>query len=176
VTFTGRYWLDGLHVNSGGPSSEDFVASSSVVSSATSLLLSVRNHHVPPIAPSLPALVNQTQTVGYAYLLNGLGMGCSCGIGTGGNVVVQGSTFLMLGAGGTVLGVTASVDVNGNANNDTESSLILFGEQIPNLTGPGVFLNPQGIVNAATYSPVGDYVSPGEFIQMYGSGFELPAA
>jgi uncharacterized protein (TIGR03437 family) len=86
---------------------------------------------------------------------------------------VEGSTFLMLGAGGTVLGVTTSVDINGNANNDTASYLILFGEQIPNLTGPvgGVFLNPQGIVNAATYSPVGDYISPGEFIQLYGSGF-----
>jgi uncharacterized protein (TIGR03437 family) len=157
-------------VNSGG-SSEDFVASTSVVSSATSLLLTSRYHQVPSAAQSLPALVNQTQTLGYAYLVNGLGMGCGCGIGTGGNVVVEGSTFLMLGAGGTVLGVTTSVDINGNANNDTASYLILLGEQIPNLTGPGVFLNPQGIVNAATYSPVGDYISPGEFIQLYGSGF-----
>jgi uncharacterized protein (TIGR03437 family) len=119
----------------------------------------------------VPALVNQTQTLGYAFLLNGLGGGCGCGIGTGGNVVVQGSNFLMVGAGGTLLGVTTSVDVNGNANNDTVSYLILFGEQIPNLTGPGVFLNPQGIVNAATYAPVGDFISPGEFIQLYGSGF-----
>ncbi len=170
VNFTGRYWLDGIEVNSGG-STEDFVASTSVIASAASLLLTSRYHQVPSAAASLPPLVNQTQTLGYAYLLNGLGMGCGCGIGTGGNVVVQGSNFLMLGAGGTLLGITTSVDINGNANNDTASYLILFGEQIPNLTGPGVFLNPQGIVNAATYAPVGDYISPGEFIQLYGSGF-----
>ena len=170
LNFTGRYWFNGFGVKS-GELSQDFVASASVVPSVTSLLLSARDHQVPPIAASVPPLVNQTQTLAYAYLEAGLGNGCSCGIGTGGNVVVQGSNFLMLGAGGTMLGITTSVDVNGNANNDTVSYLILFGEQIPNLTGPGVFLNPQGIVNAATYSPVGDYVSPGEFIQLYGSGF-----
>ncbi len=169
VNFTGRYWLDGIGVNA-GKSSQDLVASISVLSSASSLLLTARSHQAPPAAAPLPALMNETETLGYAYLLNGLGNGCGCGIGTGGNVVVQGSNFLMVGAD-TVLGVTTSVDVNGNANNDTTSYLILFGEQIPNLTGPGVFLNPQGIVNAATYAPAGDYISPGEFIQMYGSGF-----
>jgi uncharacterized protein (TIGR03437 family) len=103
--------------------------------------------------------------------LNGLGMGCGCGIGTDENVAVSGTTFLMSGNNGTLLALTPSVDVNGTTNADTTTYLIMFGQQIPNLTGPGIFLNPQGIVNAATYAPVGDSVSPGEFIQMYGSGF-----
>ncbi len=80
-------------------------------------------------------------------------MDCGCGIGDYQNVVVAGTTFLMSGNNGTLLGVTPSVDVNGTANADTNSYLILFGKQIPNLTGQGVFLNPQGIVNAATYAP-----------------------
>jgi len=98
-------------------------------------------------------------------------MGCGCGIGAQENVVVSGTTFLMAGNNGTLLGLTPSTDVNGTTNADTNSYEIFFGQQVPTLTGPGIFLNPQGIVNAATYAPVGDYVSPGEFIQLYGSGF-----
>lgn len=38
------------------------------------------------------------------------------------------------------------------------------------LKGSGVFLNPRGIVNAASGSPFTASVSPGEFIMLYGSG------
>jgi uncharacterized protein (TIGR03437 family) len=172
VSFAGRYWLDGLAVNSGA-SSDDFVAAGSVVTSANTILYSSRYHQVPPIAADAPSLLNETQSETYAFLLNGLGMGCGCGIGADENVVVTGTTFLMSGNNGTLLALSPSVDVNGTTDADTSTYLIMFGQQIPNLTGPlsGIFLNPQGIVNAATYAPVGDYVSPGEFIEMFGAGF-----
>jgi uncharacterized protein (TIGR03437 family) len=171
VSFAGRYWLNGLGIDSGKGSSQDFIASTSVLGSATTVLLTSRNHQVPSVAPQVPALVNQTETQSYAYLMAGLGMQCGCGIGSQQNVVVLGNAFLMEGNGGTLLGVTPSVDINGTANADTASYLIMFGQQIPTLTGPGVWINPQGIVNSATYAPVGDFISPGEFISIYGSGF-----
>ncbi len=40
----------------------------------------------------------------------------------------------------------------------------------PALTGSGVFINPQGIVNAASFAPFTAGLSPGEFITIYGSG------
>ncbi len=41
----------------------------------------------------------------------------------------------------------------------------------PSFTGTGVFLNPTGVVNAATNSPFTAQISPGEVISLYGSGF-----
>ncbi len=172
IGFSGRYWFDGFQINSGG-SSGDFVAAASVGTNANTVLLTQRSHQVPPITTGAPSLLNETQTYGYAFLLSALDTSCNCGIGAYQNVVVTGTTFLMSGNNGTLLGVTPSVDVNGTPNADTNTYFILFGQQIPNVRGQGVFLNPQGIVNAATYAPAGDYISPGEFIQLYGSGFVL---
>ena len=42
--------------------------------------------------------------------------------------------------------------------------------QAPALSGSGVYLNPTGIVNAASFSPFTAGVSPGEFIVIYGTG------
>jgi uncharacterized protein (TIGR03437 family) len=40
----------------------------------------------------------------------------------------------------------------------------------PALTGSGVYLSPVGIVNAASSAPFTAFVSPGEFLTLYGSG------
>jgi uncharacterized protein (TIGR03437 family) len=40
----------------------------------------------------------------------------------------------------------------------------------PTLTGNGVYLNPQGVVNAASSAPFTAHLSPGEFITLYGTG------
>jgi hypothetical protein len=40
----------------------------------------------------------------------------------------------------------------------------------PVLQGSGVFLNPLGVVNAASGAPGLDAISPGEFIALYGTG------
>jgi uncharacterized protein (TIGR03437 family) len=39
----------------------------------------------------------------------------------------------------------------------------------PSLSGPGVYLNPTGVVNAGSYSPFTSGVSPGELIRLYGT-------
>ncbi len=47
---------------------------------------------------------------------------------------------------------------------------INLGIRMPALSGNGVFLNPLGVVSAASYAPAGNPIAPGEFIAMYGTG------
>jgi uncharacterized protein (TIGR03437 family) len=42
--------------------------------------------------------------------------------------------------------------------------------QAPSFSGPGVYLNPTGMLNAASSSPFTAHLSPGEFLTLYGSG------
>lgn len=42
--------------------------------------------------------------------------------------------------------------------------------QAPSLSGSGVYLSPIGVVNAASNAPFTAFVSPGEFLTLYGSG------
>jgi uncharacterized protein (TIGR03437 family) len=53
--------------------------------------------------------------------------------------------------------------------------LNVYAKSIP-VSGSGVFLNPQAIVNAASSSPFEQSVSPGEFIAIYGSGMASQTA
>src|SRR5271155_4622229 len=48
---------------------------------------------------------------------------------------------------------------------------IYFGALLAPQSGTGVFLNPQGVLNAASFSPPGYPVSPGGFMALYGTGF-----
>ena len=43
-------------------------------------------------------------------------------------------------------------------------------------TGSGVFLSPQGMVNAASSAPFTAHLSPGEYLTLYGSGLAASAA
>jgi uncharacterized protein (TIGR03437 family) len=47
---------------------------------------------------------------------------------------------------------------------------IYFGVQTPVLSGPNVFLNPLGVINAASFAPPGNPISPGEFVTLFGTG------
>ena len=72
--------------------------------------------------------------------------------------------FVELGAGGNLVVGTGS---GGNY------VLIVYAKSVPiSSTGAGaVFLNPQGIVNAANNVPFTAQFSPGEVVTLYGSGF-----
>lgn len=69
-----------------------------------------------------------------------------------------------LGAGGKAF-VGSSIN-----QNDTAAYEIFLGLQVPSLSGTGVFLNPLGVVNAASSAPPGNPISPGQFITLYGTG------
>jgi uncharacterized protein (TIGR03437 family) len=67
------------------------------------------------------------------------------------------------------LGVGASAFVASDLSEQNAYD-IYFAAAAPKLSGSGVFLNPQGVVNAASLAPAGNPISPGEFITLFGTG------
>jgi uncharacterized protein (TIGR03437 family) len=68
-----------------------------------------------------------------------------------------------LGAGGKAF--------NGVVLNSSDPGFeIFFGVQMASLSGSGVFLNPQRVLNGASYAPAGNPIAPGEFIALFGTG------
>ncbi len=71
-----------------------------------------------------------------------------------------------------VSGVTCGTAFIGSAINPNDAAAyeIYFGIQMPAVSGTGLWLNPQGIINPTSFSPTGSPISPGDFIRVYGSG------
>jgi uncharacterized protein (TIGR03437 family) len=51
---------------------------------------------------------------------------------------------------------------------------LTIGVHAPNFTGSGIFLNPIGVVNAASWQPITASVAPGELITLFGSFGNVP--
>jgi uncharacterized protein (TIGR03437 family) len=73
-------------------------------------------------------------------------------------------TSVGLGAAGRAF-VGASI-----SNADPNAYEVYFGVQVPSLSGTGVFVNPLGIVNAASFAPPGNPIAPGQFVTLFGTG------
>lgn len=145
VPTPGRNWLTGLRVDSTGYS-DSYAGSSTAVPTDASFIGSRRFHETG--SPS-PSVFNITQAAIYTLTTDGTGS--------------SGPSKIAAGTGGLL-----SANIGGVL--DPTGYEISFGPGIPTLTGGGVFVNPQGVVNAAGNSPVGNPISPGEFIAIYGSG------
>ena len=84
-----------------------------------------------------------------------------------------------LGADGTgtvelgrlALGLASnSFHTNGVSTVDTNNYELSFAIRAVAPMGTGVFISPQGVVNAASFAPVGAPLSPGGFFTLFGSG------
>jgi uncharacterized protein (TIGR03437 family) len=75
-----------------------------------------------------------------------------------------------VGNDSTLIVTDVGTNIGSNQPGGQNNFQITLGVRIPTLTGPGVFVNPQGIINPAANVPVGYPISPGEFIAIYGSG------
>jgi uncharacterized protein (TIGR03437 family) len=93
----------------------------------------------------------------------------SYSLGTDGTGLLE-LTSLGAGAAGT-----AFAGANASAL-DANRFEILFGIRAPVPTGSGVYLNPLGVVNAASFAPAGAPVAPGEFITLFGNGLANSSA
>src|SRR5439155_1729148 len=71
---------------------------------------------------------------------------------------------LALGAGGKAL---VGSEINAAEPGAYE---IYFGVQMTPVSGTGVFLNPQKVLNAAGFGPAGNPIAPGEFLALQGTG------
>jgi len=96
-----------------------------------------------------------------------------------GVIDVTAATNYQLGADGAgaldtnriALGINSAAFLgNGVSLTNSGDYEIFLGVKAPPITGTGVFVNPQGIVNAAGFSPFGNPISPGEFITIFGTG------
>ena len=76
----------------------------------------------------------------------------------------QALTRMALGAAGNVF-VTAAIDAL-----DPLAFEIGVGLRMYSVSGTGVFLSPQGVVNGASFAPAGNPIAPGEFLALFGSG------
>jgi uncharacterized protein (TIGR03437 family) len=84
----------------------------------------------------------------------------------GNGTIPQDSFFYQFGANGqTVLVVGQSSEYH-----------LTLGLQAPPHSGTGVFLNPIGIVNAASLAPITNPVAPNELVTLYGTGLASKAA
>lgn len=63
-----------------------------------------------------------------------------------------------------------SFHTNGVSTVDTNNYELSFAIRAASPTGTGVFISPQGVVNAASFAPVGAPLSPGGFFTLFGSG------
>ena len=137
------FWLGGLRLDTSG-SGESFAGSGETIN-GVSITSSQRLHETGP------STLNITESNTYTVAIDGTGSygPSKIGLGTAGNVMVSANLSAILDPTGYQIGFAA---VN------------------PALTGSSVFINPRGVVNAASNAPAVDYLSPGEFIAIYGSG------
>jgi len=167
ASFSGRYWVSGIEVDAAGVSpgvSQSYAGSASANSSSGAVIIAERLHQ-----SATPNYFYQTSGGNFTTVNSGAGAAAS-------SVVLSvGSVYLLPGAGSTLVAAEQGVDGSGNPT-DQNKFAIALAEQIPTLTGAGVFVNPQGVVNAASYAPVGNPISPGEFIGIYGSGLASQTA
>jgi uncharacterized protein (TIGR03437 family) len=99
-----------------------------------------------------------------------------------GNVDFTGVNSYSLNANGSGTAELAQVALGGASTgtafigsvispNDAGGYEIYFGVQMPAVSGTGVWINPQGVINPTSFSPTGSPVAPGDFIRLYGSGW-----
>ncbi len=60
---------------------------------------------------------------------------------------------------------------SGVSTSDTTTYEIVIALPAAPQSGTGVFLNPQGVLNAGSYAPAGNPLAPGEFFALFGTGF-----
>ena len=144
ASLAGRYWQAGLRIDTAN-GSQSFTGSGVVIAAHAALNVSRRSH-----------LLGSANTVNYtgslAYTIGSDGTG-SIGV-----------SRIGLGPAGSMF---TSTNVSTQDPTAYEISLAI---PIPALTGTGVFLNPQGVINAAGNAPGVDAISPGEFLALYGTG------
>lgn len=143
ANWTGRFWGAGMRFEIGG--NQSAYAGSLNANGKGKLTLSRRLH-----ATTLFGSIDFTGVNNYSINADGSGK--------------AELTRVALGAGGNSF-VQSAIDAT-----DPNAYEIDFGVRMPSLSGTGVFLNPQGIVNGASFAPAGNSISPGEFITLFGSG------
>ena len=90
------------------------------------------------------------------------------------------SNSLQFSANGISSDQLSAIGAGGNlligASSDGDYRLLVYAKSVPMTPSGTVFLNPQGLVNAANNVPFTAQFSPGEVVTLYGSGFTTQTA
>jgi uncharacterized protein (TIGR03437 family) len=107
----------------------------------------------------IATLARRTKSLSGAYDFTGVN---TYSLTSGGGI----QQLLSLGVGsGGATALAASL-----SGQDPGAYEINLSVQMPSLSGPGAFLNPQGVTSAASFFPPGAPISPGEFVALFGTG------
>ncbi len=146
ASWSANYWAAGLRFNAGEAAPADSFAGSAAATGAGNLTWYKR------LKSLNQANLDFTTVNGYSLKADGSG--------TLPSALMQAA----LGGGGSLF-LLSSIDAN-----DPGAFEVNFGVRMPAVSGTGVFLNPQGVVNAASFAPSGNPIAPGEFIALFGAG------
>jgi uncharacterized protein (TIGR03437 family) len=160
ANFAGRYWVSGIETDNGGPTSSE-VGSLTVIAPDSAAILTERQHR-----SSSPSQISAASAAYYS----------SSTAQTGNVLISAGPTVITLGNDSTLIAADIGEDIASSQPSGQGQFSISLGVGIPAVTGAGVFVNPQGIINAAGNAPVGNPISPGEFIAIYGTGLSTQTA
>lgn len=141
ASWLAKYWGAGLRLDGGELSA--FVGSANAVGTG-SVVWTQRVRQT-------DAVLDLTTV--YDYSLKGDGSG-----------TVLGSRMALASTGQTFFGTAVG-------SSDSSSYSLYFGMPLATQSGSGVFLNPLGVLNAASLAPPGTPISPGEVIALFGTGF-----
>lgn len=143
ASWTGKFWGAGLRFEDGGIVST-YAGSTNAIAPLSKITFSRRMHQLQPLNYDFTG-VND-----YGLIADGSG--------------VADLTQVAVGANGSAF-VGAAIH-----NDDPTAYEVFLGVRMPDVSGPGVFLNPQGVFNGASFAPPGAPISPGGFITLYGTG------
>ncbi|HXA52565.1 MAG TPA: hypothetical protein VNV86_19750 [Candidatus Acidoferrum sp.] len=145
ASFNGLYfsaYLQNYATGSSGDAVYAVSGSTNAISSITSLIAHERTNS------EISYPYDYTYSDTFQFAANGVSPDSNQALGAGGNIMIA------AGTGGNYL-------------------LAVYPKSVPMSTtgAPAVFLNPQGVVNAANNVPFTAQVSPGEVVTLYGTGF-----
>ncbi|MBM3759829.1 MAG: hypothetical protein FJW36_06240 [Acidobacteria bacterium] len=168
----------------------DFVLGGSVSQGAHDFLFAIRSAAAGATPRNFTGLyfssglkIDQSRPSTYSGAINGLGTGKSVWTRRvrlpEGNVDSTAVNDYTLGTDGVgsmmsnrfVIGANNNAFVGAGVSFvDSDNYEIFFGAKARDLSGTGVFLNPAGVLNGASFAPVGNPIAPGQFIGLFGTG------
>lgn len=135
------FWTAGLRIDNAGGTA-GYTGSLNAIPTLSRLSLTRRLHQA-----GVPTALDFTGVNSYTINSTGTGSAELTQVGLG----ASGDLFLTAGVN--------ALDPGGFELN--------FGIRAPTISGTGLFLNPDGIVNGASLAPAGNAIAPGEFISLF---------
>jgi uncharacterized protein (TIGR03437 family) len=146
--WSGLFYTGGLRYDARNGTSGGYVGSANALPSLSSVATYQRYHRV-------SAVLSAFDYSGFDVM----------GLNSNGTYTFSPLLTMGLGSGGKFF-----VDSDVASTADPEGFSIDFGIAADSFSGSGVYINPNGILNAASLSPTGGAIAPGEFISIFGSG------